>query len=203
MCHWRQDFLPEGCFLFSLRRRPSGMFMSRALCTEPWKQISVKIFEHLSTENETNSMASWELLAKHEQWGTDSKARGQLISYVSKSVSWFLCNYNELWAHGECRGSFSRSSSKRTDQGEFDSVNHKQAAGERDMLLTQIVSLTVVDCISPKPAVCVLSISREIHMLWRAEPRCAEEAGRAWEEDVPHHQQPNWLCVSVNKPPGF
>jgi len=31
------------------------------------------------------------------------------------------------------------------------------------------------------------SLSREIHLLWRAKPRCAEEAVRAWEKDVPHH----------------
>lgn len=32
--------------------------------------------------------------------------------------------------------------------------------------------------------------SREIHLLRRAEPRCAEEAVGARKKDVPHYQQP-------------
>lgn len=35
-----------------------------------------------------------------------------------------------------------------------------------------------------------LPFSREIHLLRRAEPRCAEEAVGAREKDVPHYQQP-------------
>lgn len=35
-----------------------------------------------------------------------------------------------------------------------------------------------------------LPFSREIHLLRRAEPRCAEEAVGARKKDVPHYQQP-------------
>lgn len=42
----------------------------------------------------------------------------------------------------------------------------------------------------PSSFVFSLPFSREIHLLRRAEPRCAEEAVRARKKDVPHYQQP-------------
>lgn len=44
-----------------------------------------------------------------------------------------------------------------------------------------------------------LFFHRKVYMLWWAEPRCVKETVRAWKEDVPHHQQPFWLCVSASR----
>lgn len=44
-CHWSHDFLAESCLLFPLHRKLLEMFTSRALCTEPWRQTLVMVFD--------------------------------------------------------------------------------------------------------------------------------------------------------------
>lgn len=41
---------------------------------------------------------------------------------------------------------------------------------------------------------------RKVHLLWWAKPCCVEEAVGARKEDVSHHQQPFWFCVSKINP---
>ena len=145
LCHWSHDFPAEGCLLFPLHRKPLEMFTSRALCTEPWRQILVIFFD--------------------------------LYHFVRANIK----EITRL--HLSCRRDITQNNSV------IMRLRYRNKKKQRSFVCANDISFSSS----------VFSFSREIHLLWWAEPRCAEEAVRAWKKDVPHYQQPVWLCVSVSK----